>query len=491
MMAWQTLVGVCLTVACTMLAVAVSAAPERAGTPPPNGPADVQWDARQGTLKLTCHGTAILDATAVALDKDGKKIQAAVEMEPKEEPGNKVEQRLRFVLVTPQEGVELVLRGTVTGSEEAFPAETRSEAQKRFRHVRNSVGLSRTLRLWDVAAREELGPDVYILACWGVHPSLNVIGLVDGCRLGSDGFGTAEFQRFNSSNGVVWRNDPDHCDIMGEYYMDADAMMPVFATKAPVPVRTIIRPALCTMAGGVLMVSDKVEVYKDDLRLEGMKRSAPVLFTVPGMLYDYSPRGRGHYHAGLHGGEATWWMLEIDRPFDHWSVLARFQWGKRKGQKHEWELQGVSEQEISFVDLGLPDDREYLVLEFWTQTFLGKFKGSFTAPAQDASNGLQVFALREARAHPWVISTTRRISQGGVSLLAEAWDSKRAVLSGRSAVVTGDPHVLSVHVPAGYRLKDAEVSGEKAETQVEEAAASVRIVPSATKVVNWRIQSAN
>ena len=58
-----------------------------------------------------------------------------------------------------------------------------------------------------------------------------------------------------------------------------------------------IRPALCTMAGGVLMVSDKVEVYQDDLNLEGMRRSAPVLFTVPGQLYDYSPRERGNYHA--------------------------------------------------------------------------------------------------------------------------------------------------------------------------------------------------
>ena len=146
MMGWQTLVGVWLTMAGTMLAAAVSAAPERAGAPPPNGPADVQWDARQGTLKLTYHGTVILDATVVAQDKDGRKMQAAIGMQPKEEPDKKVEQRLKFVLVKPQEGVELVLRGTVTGSERAFPAETLSEAQKGFRYVRNSVGLSRNLR---------------------------------------------------------------------------------------------------------------------------------------------------------------------------------------------------------------------------------------------------------------------------------------------------------------------------------------------------------
>ena len=358
-----------------------------------------------------------------------------------------------------------------------------NKAPEFFKKIDSTPG--DTLRLWDVAAREELGLDVYILACWGVHPSLNVIGLVDGCRLGSDGFGTGEFQRFNSWNGVVWRNDPDHCDILGEYYMDNDAMMPVFATKAPVPMRTIIRPALCTMAGGVLMVSDKVEVYKDDLNLEGMKRSAPVLFTVPGQLYDYSPRGRNHYHTGLHGGEAPWWLLEIDRPFDHWSVLARFQWGKRQGQKHQWELAGVAEQKVVFADLGLPDNREYLVFEFWSQTFLGKAKGSFTAPAMDDNTGLHVFAIREARPHPWVISTTRHITQGGVSLLEESWDNDRAVLSGRSAVVIGDPYALTVHVPDGFRLTSAQVAGENAQISNQKETATVRFVPSATETLPW------
>ncbi|MBN1421076.1 MAG: alpha-galactosidase [Planctomycetes bacterium] len=348
-----------------------------------------------------------------------------------------------------------------------------------------------TLRKWDVAAREELGPDVYILACWGVHPSLNVIGLVDGCRLGSDGFGTAEFQRFNSWNGVVWRNDPDHCDIMGEYYMDPDAMMTVFGAKAPVPMRTIIRPALCSVAGGVLMVSDKAEVYEDDLKLEGMRRSAPVLFTVPGQLYDYSPRGRGQYHAGLHGGEAEWWMLEIDRPFDHWSVLARFQWGVRQGEQHRWELQGVPERKVAFADLGLPDAPEYLVFEFWTQTFLGSAKGSFTAPSMDDDTGLQVFAIREARPHPWILSTTRHLSQGGVSLLDERWDGDRKVLSGRSAVVIDDPYVMTVHLPDGFRLESAEVDGTGAEIVRRREVAAVRFVPLATKTVEWKMAFAS
>lgn len=343
-----------------------------------------------------------------------------------------------------------------------------------------------TFRVWDQVAREELGPEVFVLSCWGVHPSLNVIGLVDGCRLWRDGFGTAEFQYYNSWNGVVWRNDPDHCDVLGEYLMDTDAMMPVFASKEDAPIRTIIRPALCSIAGGVLMVSDQVDVYQDDKYLEGMKRSAPVLFTVPGQLYDYSPRRPGQYHVPHGGGEAPWWLLEIDRPFDHWSVLARFKWGENTDRHHR-ELRGVPEQKITFADLGLAAGREYLVFEFWSQKFLGKSKGSFITPAQDKDTGLHIFVIREAREHPWVLSTTRHISQGGVSLLDEKWDSDDRELSGKSAVIVGDPYVLTIHLPEGFRVRNAEVDGEKAEIANQEETATVRIAPSATKTVEWKI----
>jgi len=331
-----------------------------------------------------------------------------------------------------------------------------------------------SLRDWDRVAREELGTDVYILSCWGVGPGVNVIGLVDGCRLSDDGFQPETLANRSSYEGVVWRNDPDHCDILGGWLMDMNAMMPVFGRPAPVPVRTVVRPALCSIAGGVLMVSDKVAVYRDDQHLEGMKRSAPVLPTVPGQTYDV-----GH-------GADTWWLQEIDRPCEHWAVLARVQWAKKREKEWKFDLQGLPAQEVKFADLGLDPDREYLVFEFWTQQFIGRAKGAFTAPAMDQNNGLQVFALREARPHPWVISTTRHLSQGGVDLLEERWDGRRT-LTGRSAVVAGDPYVLTVHRPAGFRLARAEVGGAPAEIAHQTETSTVRVVPAATRTLDWKL----
>ena len=332
------------------------------------------------------------------------------------------------------------------------------------------VGISpeQSLRNWDRVAREELGPDVFILSCWGVGPGRCSIGLVDGCRLGSDGFQWRTLQANSSLNGVVWRSDPDRCDIMAEGARDKTTMRTFGAAAAMSD--TIDRPCVVSMAGGMLLVSDKVEAYRDDGNLEGMKRSAPVLFTVPGQLYD--------------GGDGTWWLQEIDRPFECWSVLARFNWRR---EKLKWKRPEAPEQEVKFADLGLAGDREYLVFEFWTQTFLGKCKGSFKAPAQDAGSALQVFAIREAREYPWAISTTRHISQGGVDLLDERWDAGKKVLSGKSAVVVGDPYVLTVYLPQGFRLQGAEVGGETAEIANQAETATVRVVPSATRTVEWRL----
>jgi hypothetical protein len=340
-----------------------------------------------------------------------------------------------------------------------------------------------SLRAWDMVAREELGQDVYILTCWGVHPGINSIGLADGCRLSDDGFGPATFQRFASWNGVVWRSDPDHCDIMAEGLKDKTTMKTFGAAAAMAD--TIDQPGIVAMAGGALMLSDKAADYQNDNNLEGVKRSSPVLFTVPGQLYDYGNRPNQDHNAPKRGGEATWWLQEIDRPFEHWSVLARFNW---RQEKLKWSRPGNPEQEVRFADLGLADDREYLVFEFWTQTFLGKSKGSFKAPAQDSNNALQVFTIREARPHPWVLSTTRHLSQGGVCLLDENWDKASNTLAGRSVVVAGDPYVLTVHLPQGFKVQTATVGGEKVESANQQDTATVRVVPAATETVDWKIR---
>jgi hypothetical protein len=93
----------------------------------------------------------------------------------------------------------------------------------------------------------------------------------------------------------------------------------------------------------------------------------------------------------------------------------------------------------------------------------------------------------EARDHPWVLSTTRHISQGGVSLLDEQWDASARTLSGKSALVAGDPYALTVHIPGNLKLTAAEVEGERVGISRQEEVATVRTIPSATKTTTWKM----
>jgi hypothetical protein len=86
-----------------------------------------------------------------------------------------------------------------------------------------------------------------------------------------------------------------------------------------------------------------------------------------------------------------------------------------------------------------------------------------------------------------VISTTRHISQDAVSLLYERWETATKTLSGKSVVISGDPYVLTVHLPEGFRLAGAEVVGEKAEIDNQTETATVRIVPTATHTIAWNL----
>ncbi len=308
-------------------------------------------------------------------------------------------------------------------------------------------------------AREELGADTFILACWGVLPES--IGIVDACRIGGDGYGPATLQQYNSWNGVVWRNDPDHCDVLPRVAAaEAGNVTKTVAVNAASN-DTRIRPALASIAGSMLILSDKPDVYRDEKNLAGLRKSSPVVFSVPGQLYDFDARKTeflrvnerdatktGAAPAGVDadqfGDVCPFWLNEFNTGFDSWSVLHRLNWAK----------QGAPARTVTFADIGLDPTKEYLVHEFWSGVTLGVRRGSFEAGALDAM-GIASYAIREKLDRPQLVSTSRHLSQGAVEIESLRWDAATLTLEGRSRIIAGDDYSIVVRVPAGYALKGA------------------------------------
>jgi hypothetical protein len=310
--------------------------------------------------------------------------------------------------------------------------------------------------------RDVIGREFFMLGCWGVRPEL--VGIIDGCRLGTDGFSFAGLSQYNSFNNVVWRNDPDHIELS-----EAEAYRSTTVTS---------------LTGSLMLLTDRPEVYRTPL-VEPAKRSAPVLFTLPGQIFDLDPSRSQNlwrvdaevsgkepkvFDAGLTPG-CHLYLLEVNRPFEDWMVLGRT---------------GGENTAIKFEDLGLDKEREYFVFEFWSRKLLGAFSGAFLPGEVDPKFNCQVFCIRERRAHPQILATNRHITGGGVDLVDVRWEGNR--LSGKSRVVGGDVYELFISIPPGFAFNRAECDGAAVlEGQRDGAVLCLSLKSDQSREVAWAV----
>lgn len=348
------------------------------------------------------------------------------------------------------------------------------------------------LRSYLGVAREELGNETFILSCWGVLPES--IGLADACRIGGDGYGPVTMQQYNSWNGVVWRNDPDHCDVLPRKKARGAGNVTVTESTEAIDRESIIRPALASIAGAMLMLSDQPEIYQDDRNLYGLRRSAPVLFSVPGQLYDFDPgktdwiiaSQRTDIISGKHaspidgdqfGEVCPFWLNEFSTSYENWNVLHRLNWPGGKNRN----LESVS---IKFSDLGLDPSKEYLVYEFWTKRMMGVLKEQIHLGELEPY-GLESLAIREKLDRPQLLSTNRHLSQGAAEVEMMRWEEGHLI--GRSRMVVEDEYTLSIYVPEDYHFISATVDEKPAHSSMEDSVLKISHLPESTASLSWEI----
>ncbi len=326
---------------------------------------------------------------------------------------------------------------------------------------KKNVDLVDAYRRYVETIREEVGREHFVLACWGIRPEL--VGLVDGCRLGTDGFSFAGLAQYNSFNNVVWRNDPDHIELS-----DREAWRSTMVTS---------------LTGSLFLLTDKPERYLTAF-VEPAKRAAPVLVTRPGQLYDVDPSRSsqlGRVDAEVSGRDpkpfdaglvpaAHLYQLDIVRPFESWTVLGRT---------------GGDLDEIPFEELGLEPTAERLVFEFWAKRLVGSFTRGFVPGPIDSRFHAQAFVIRERLPRPQLVATSRHLTGGGVDLVNVVWED--GALSGRSRVVANDPYVIYLTEPPGFVFKSATCDGvAPSGTAREGGLVTVTCQPATSGEIAWR-----
>jgi len=278
------------------------------------------------------------------------------------------------------------------------------------------------------AVRNQIGKDKFLMACWGIRPEL--VGLVDGCRIGNDGYSYAGLAQFNSYNNIIWRNDPDHIVLSAK-----EAYRSCTATS---------------LTGSLFMLTDQPELYEKSNLIDAAIRSIPVLMTSPGQVYDVDPSrssliaqaetemsGSGPRPFDASTTTTTGlFQMDINKPYENWTVVGRLD---------------ERDRVIPLKDLGLDAKKEYLVFEFWSKKFRGIQTKQFIPGAIDTAFNCQLFCFREKQNHPQLLATNRHISCGALELEQLQWNNNRLI--GTSNLVADDLYSIYIYEPAGTTFK--------------------------------------
>ena len=302
--------------------------------------------------------------------------------------------------------------------------------------------------------REVIGADSYMLGCWG-YPTEG-IGIMNGARTAGDVM--LDWKGFNLAfkaaltgyhlHNIAWYNDPDTPLV-----------------RRPLPfAQARAWATLQGLSGLALMASDRLTDLSEP-RVELLRRIYPAVDIRPLDLFE----GRT---------DRSTWDLKVSHLGRSYDVLGLFNLDEFTPEQRL----------IAWSDLGLPSDVPVHVFDFWNQEYLGAWEKAMNVPIDPAS--CRVLTLLPDNGEIQLISTSRHITQGWVSLRELSHDKEKRIFRGTSAVVKNDPYELRFVFPRGeyYRIASARVEGLEAGVRNHEGWATLRFTSPVTGEVRWAVE---
>ena len=267
--------------------------------------------------------------------------------------------------------------------------------------------------------RKAAGSDVYILGCNTAQNMRTLgasVGLVDAMRIGSDigarwsGIlkGATMGTRLYFFHNRVWHNDPDCLMLRDPLTLDQAR-----AWGSWIGITGQLNMASEWLPG---LPADKLDVVKRSMPNHG-------LCGRPLDLFENDP--------------AQIWRLTAGTGQQRRDVVALFNWSDK--QPAPVMLDPAS------LDLPGGGNGAYVGFDYWADKFVPPFTGPLKTDLPPSS--CKVIALKPLLDRPVLVGTSRHVTQGIVDIMEEDWNSKTAVLSGKSKVVAGDPYELRIFAP--------------------------------------------
>jgi hypothetical protein len=306
--------------------------------------------------------------------------------------------------------------------------------------------------------RDAIGPDRYLLGCWGIP--LEGAGIMNGSRTGGDiVLGWGGFQvalrptlQYYYLHNIVWYCDPD-----------------VVLVRSPLPLEQARAWAtLAGLTGQALMSSDRLMDLGED-RVELLRRIYPATNIRP---LDLFPTER----------YKRIWDLKVNHLDRRYDVVGVFNFDPEK----------ADQVYLNWKELGLPTNQMVHVYDFWNKEYLGEWANGMAVPTSPTS--CRVLTLLPASNQIQLISTSRHITQGPVDLISLNRSATGDSFKGASRLVKNDPYQLTFVFPRGtnYVVKSATARAGWRHLPVKisnhQGWATVEFTSPETRDVDWKIQ---
>jgi len=293
--------------------------------------------------------------------------------------------------------------------------------------------------------KEAAGEDAYLLSSTG--PTMHNAGALDAVRSGSD-FGegralspesffypaTFVINQLNYWTGAQWAL----ANHAGSYHTHRKLYLidvgNVLTIDQPVPLNHArIAASIHAFGAGGTMLGDDIRSISDE-RLSLIKKTLPRPKEIarPVDLFDSpQPDGPRIFHR------------QIEKPWQKFDVLAMYNL-----------LDHPVEREVDPAKLGLDSDREYLVWDFWNESYVGRRTGVNRLWVEAES--VRILRWTANTGQPALLGTDMHLMMGEMEIEEASYSAADMTFSLRASRPAGETGMAFIHAPSNVYVKNFE-----------------------------------